>query len=151
MLFPYGIIMNYLTTLNHHDFWNNKTTRSTSTLHWKASAKVMMWQSHTAISKVHQNPGVCFFMPLSGISATFLSWSNFSKRPRWRETLPCSGGPRGNPRAKEKKVRHLDSFFPKQLSVGLYYVCKAKSWSEKTMYYRILNINTTLKYFYFVI
>lgn len=47
MLFPYGI-MNYLMTLNHHVFWNNRPG-STSTLHWKASAEVKMQQKHTAI------------------------------------------------------------------------------------------------------
>lgn len=151
MLFPYDIMMNYLMTLNHRDFWNNRTTWSTATLCWKASAKVITWQSHIAISKVCQNPGVSLypsavFLPPSCHEAIFLNTPAEEKH--------CfSLGDWGEPQRgkKKKKVRHLNSFFPNQLSVGLYYVCKAKSWSKKTTCCRVLDINTTLKYLDFVL
>ena len=100
MLFPYGIIMNCLTTLNHHDFWSNRTTQSTSTLRWKPSAKVMMWQSHTAVCKVHQNPGVSLcpsiaFLPPSYHEAIFLNI------PAGEKHCLALGGQGGTPEEKK--------------------------------------------------
>lgn len=95
----------------------------------------------------------CFIVPCSSISDTVLSWSffffffqNIPPEDKSCPGLRCQGESRS-----KKRVRHLDSYSPNQLSVGLYYMCKAKSWSEKTTYYRVLNINTILKYLFFVI
>lgn len=143
MLFPYDVLMNYLMTLSHQDFWNNRT------MIYLYSTMRTVTEASTTIGKVHQDPGVSLW-PYSSISDTVLLWSFFFKTSLLKKSTAPDSDARGNPGGK-KKIRHLDSYSPNQLSVGLYYVCKAKSWSEKTTYYRVLNINTTLKYLCFVL
>lgn len=140
MLFP---LMNYLMTLSHQGFRNSRTMiylypmLRTST------------EASTAISKVHQKPGVSLCPAVAFLALCYYK-AFFLNIPPEEKHCPALRG-QGNPRAKKKKVRHLESYSPNQLSVGLYYVCKAKSWCEKTTCYRVLNINTTLKYLYFVL
>lgn len=108
-------------------------------------------EASTAINKVHQNPGVSLcltvaFLTLSYYQAFVL---NKSFSPEEKHCPSLRG--QGESQREKKKVRYLDSYSPNQLSVALYYVCKAKSWPEKTTCHRIRNINTTLKYLYFVL
>lgn len=143
MLFPYDVLMNYLMTLSHQDFWNNRT------MIYLYPTMRTVTEASTTIGKVHQDPGVSLcptvvFLTLSYYEAFFFKTSLL------RKSTALDSDARGNPGGK-KKIRHLDSHSPNQLSVGLYYMCKAKSWSEKTTYYRVLNINTTLKYLCFVL
>lgn len=146
LLFPYGVLMNYLMTLSHQDFWNNRTIIYLYTM------MRTLTEASTAIGKVHQDPGVSLcpavaFLTLSYHEAFFFFFfQNIPPEDKSCPGLRCQGESRS-----KKRVRHLDSYSPNQLSVGLYYMCKAKSWSEKTTYYRVLNINTILKYLFFVI
>lgn len=130
-------------TLSHQNFWNNRT------MIYLCPMLRTFTEASTAISKVHQNPGVSL-CPAVALLTLSCYEAFFFKTPPWREALPCTQRPGGIPELK-KKVRHLDSYSTNQLSAGLYYVCKAKSWSEKTTCYRVLNIKTTLKYLYFVL
>lgn len=128
------------------------TERHNLPLPYAEKLQLRWWCSKATQTLVKYAKSRGFFEPLSSTSATFLPWSNFSKHHCRTETLPCPGRPGGNIRGEEPpKVRHLDAFFPNQLSAGLYYMCKAKSWPEKTTCYRVLNINTNLKYLYFVL
>lgn len=52
MLFPYDVVMIYLMTLSHQDFWNNTTV-----IYLYPMLRILT-EASTAISKVHQNPGV---------------------------------------------------------------------------------------------
>lgn len=105
-------------------------------------------EASTAISKAHQNPGVSLCPAVALL--TLSCYEAFLFKHPLKRSIALHSEARGNPRPK-KKVKHLDSYSTYQLSVGLYYVCKAKSWSEKTTCYRVLNIKPTLKYLYFVL
>lgn len=63
----------------------------------------------------------CFFVPCSSISDTVLLWSFFFKKKISPEEKHCPAlRGQGESQSKKKKVGHLDSYSPHQLSGGLY-------------------------------